>query len=61
MEALDINARKKIYTELSKIISDDQPLDFLAYPAANVAFSAKVKGIEPGISMSYNYQEWYFG
>ena len=50
----------KRYVELSKIIADDQSLDFLAYPTANVAFSAKVKGIEPGISMSYNYQEWYF-
>lgn len=59
-EALDINERKKIYADLSKIISDDQPLDFLAYPAANVAFKANVKGIQPGISMSYNYQEWYF-
>ncbi|CAG0951481.1 hypothetical protein METP3_00237 [Methanosarcinales archaeon] len=61
METPIINTRKKIYAVLSTIISDDQPLDFLAYPAANVAFSAKVKGIEPGKSMSYNYQEWYFG
>lgn len=59
-EALDINSRKKIYAELSKIISDDQPLDFLAYPEENLAFSANVRGIEPGISMNHNYQEWYF-
>ncbi len=60
-EALDKSARKNIYAQLSKIISDDQPLDFLVYPTANVAFKANVRGIEPGISINYNYQEWYFG
>lgn len=60
-EALDKNARKEIYAELSKLISIDQPLDFFTFPKSNIAFRANVKGIEPGISMSYNYQEWYFG
>ncbi len=60
-EALDITARKKIYTELSKLISEEQPLDFLVYPKTNVAYKSNVQGIDPGISMTYNYQEWYFG
>jgi peptide/nickel transport system substrate-binding protein len=60
-EALDITARKKIYTELSKLISEEQPLDFLAYAKTNAAYKSNVQGIDPGISMTYNYQEWYFG
>ncbi len=60
-EALDKNARKEIYAELSMLISEDQPVNFLAFPTSNVAFKANIKGIEPGISLNYNYQEWYFG
>ncbi len=60
-EALDKNVRKEVYAELSKLISEDQPLDFFTFPTANIAFKKEVKGIEPGINMNYNYQEWYFG
>jgi peptide/nickel transport system substrate-binding protein len=60
-ESLDITARKKIYAELSKLISEEQPLDFLAYAKTNAAYKSNVQGIDPGISMTYNYQEWYFG
>ncbi len=60
-EALDKNIRKGIYAELSKLISEDQPLDFFTFPIANMAFRANVRGIEPGININYNYQEWYFG
>lgn len=59
-EALEIEARKKIYAELGRIISEDQPADFLAFQAANSGFQKKVKGIEPGISMGYNYFRWFF-
>ncbi|VVB86678.1 Bacterial extracellular solute-binding proteins, family 5 Middle [uncultured archaeon] len=59
-EALDKEARKTMYAELSRILSDDQPVDFLNFPTMNVAYSAGVKGIDPGISIGYNYQEWYF-
>ncbi|MFC1967810.1 ABC transporter substrate-binding protein [Chloroflexota bacterium] len=59
-EALEEEARRVIYTELSKAISEDQPVDFLAFQAANPAFLEKVKGIEPGINMGYNYHTWYF-
>jgi len=38
--------RKGIYAELSKTISEDQPLDFFAFPTANIAFGTNVKGIE---------------
>ncbi|HWR26715.1 MAG TPA: ABC transporter substrate-binding protein, partial [candidate division Zixibacteria bacterium] len=60
-EALDKNVRKEVYAELSKILSEDQPIDFFTFPTANIAFKTEVKGIEPGINMNYNYQEWYFG
>ena len=60
-ESLDRNVRREVYAELSRLISEDQPLDFFTFPTANTAFKANVKGIIPGINMNYNYQEWYFG
>ncbi len=59
-EALDEAERKKIYAELSALMSEDLPGDFLAYPQANTGFQEKVKGIEPGINMGYNYHLWWF-
>jgi peptide/nickel transport system substrate-binding protein len=59
-EALDTNARKGIFAELSTLISEELPADFLAFPQSNTGISAKVKGIEPGISMGYNSYLWYF-
>ncbi|VVB90434.1 Bacterial extracellular solute-binding proteins, family 5 Middle [uncultured archaeon] len=60
-DAMDKNVRKEVYAELSKLVSEDQPLDFFTFPTANIAFKKGVLGIEPGINMNYNYQEWYFG
>lgn len=59
-EALDTNVRKGIFSELSTLMSEDLPVDFLAFPQSNIGISAKVKGIEPGISMGYNSHLWYF-
>jgi peptide/nickel transport system substrate-binding protein len=59
-EALNLEAKKKIYSDLSKMISDAQPVDFLVFYKDNYAFVKNVKGIEPGINMLYNYQFWYF-
>lgn len=59
-EALEEATRKRIYGELSKLLSDDLPGNFLAFPQANTGFQKNVEGIEPGISMGYNYQEWFF-
>jgi len=59
-DALDPEVRKKIYGELSTLLSQDLPIDFLAYPQANTGFQSKVKGIEPGISMGYNHHLWWF-
>lgn len=59
-EALDEGARKELYAELSRLISEEQPVDFLAFQLANAGFQKKVKGIEPGINMGYNYHLWYF-
>jgi len=59
-EALDVAARKKLYAEISKLLSEEQPVDFLIFSLGNIGFQKNVKGIEPGISMSYNYHLWYF-
>ncbi len=59
-EALDKEARRQIYSEISQILSDDQPVDFLDFPTMNQAYKANVKGIDPGINIGYNYQQWYF-
>ncbi len=59
-EALDEGARKELYAELSRLISEEQPVDFLVFPLANVGFQSNVRGIEPGVNMGYNYHLWYF-
>lgn len=59
-EALDKNARKDIYGEISRILSEEQPVDFLVFRLSNIGFQKNVKGVEPGISMGYNYYLWYF-
>jgi peptide/nickel transport system substrate-binding protein len=59
-EALDEGARRALYAELSRLISEEQPVDFLVFPLANVGFQKNVKGIEPGINLGYNYHLWYF-
>ncbi|MFC2010907.1 ABC transporter substrate-binding protein [Chloroflexota bacterium] len=59
-EALDEKLRKELYAELSRLISEEQPVNFLAFQLATPAFQNNVKGIEPGINMGYNYHLWYF-
>jgi ABC-type transport system substrate-binding protein len=59
-EALDPSVRREIYAELSRILSEDLPVDFLAFQRGNHGFQANVEGIDPGIRMGYNYHEWYF-
>ncbi|MFQ5924907.1 MAG: ABC transporter substrate-binding protein [Dehalococcoidia bacterium] len=59
-EALDEEVRKQLYAELSRLISEEQPVNFLAFQLANTGFQENVKGIEPGINMGYNYHLWYF-
>ena len=59
-EALDEKVRKQLYAELSRLVSEEQPVNFLAFQLANPGFQKNVKGIEPGINMGYNYHLWYF-
>jgi len=59
-EALDKGARQQMYADLSRVLSDEQPVDFLIFYRANVGFQKNVMGIEPGINMGYNYYMWYF-
>jgi peptide/nickel transport system substrate-binding protein len=59
-EGLDPENRRRIFGEISTLLSEDLPVDFLAFGQANTGFQSNVKGIEPGISMGYNYHLWYF-
>ena len=59
-ETLDENVRKQLYAELSRLVSEEQPVNFLAFQLANAGFQKNVKGIDPGINMGYNYHLWYF-
>ena len=59
-EALDKEVRKKIYTEISRLIAEDQPAAFLSFPRANHSFLVNVEGIDPGMRLGWNYHKWYF-
>ncbi len=59
-EALSVEARKQMYAEISRVIAEDQPANFLFFPAANPAFQSNVRGIEPGMRIGWNYHMWYF-
>ncbi len=59
-EALDKEVRKELYGEISRIIADDQPVDFLSFPRGNHGFQSKVAGIDVGMRLGWNYHEWYF-
>jgi peptide/nickel transport system substrate-binding protein len=59
-EALDKERRAEIYADISRVLSDEQPVDFLIFRMSNLGFQKNVKGIDPGIAISYNYYLWYF-
>lgn len=59
-EGLEKEKRKQIYQELAALLSDEQPVEFIAFNKANSGFQKTVKGIEPGINMGYNYYLWRF-
>jgi peptide/nickel transport system substrate-binding protein len=59
-EALDKTARQQMYAELSQVLSEEQPVDFLVFHRTNIGFQKNVMGIEPGVYMGYNYYMWYF-
>jgi len=59
-EALDENVRRQIYAELSRALSEEQPVDFLVFHRGNLGFQKNVMCIEPGINTGYNYHLWYF-
>jgi peptide/nickel transport system substrate-binding protein len=59
-EALNKERRAEIYADISEILSEEQPVDFLIFRMSNVGFQKNVKGIESGIAFSYNYYLWYF-
>jgi len=59
-DGLDKETRRNMYGELAKLISEEQPVDFLVFTRANIGFQKNVKGIEPGINMGYNSYLWRF-
>jgi peptide/nickel transport system substrate-binding protein len=59
-EGLNKDDRAKMYAELSRLISEEQPVDFIVYTTGNSGFQKNVKGVEPGINMGYNYYLWRF-
>jgi len=59
-EALDEEVRKQMYAEISRIIAEDQPANFLSFPSSNHGFQANVEGIDVGMRLGWNYHEWYF-
>ncbi|MBI4217090.1 MAG: hypothetical protein HY687_06890 [Chloroflexi bacterium] len=59
-EAVSPENRKKLYAELSRVIAQDQPVNFLAFQYGNTGIQKRVKGIEPGINMGYNFHRWFY-
>jgi peptide/nickel transport system substrate-binding protein len=59
-EGMNKDDRSLMYGELARVISEEQPVDFITYTRANRGFQKNVKGIEPGINMGYNYYLWRF-
>lgn len=49
-----------MYQELARVISEEQPVDFITYSRGNMGFQKTVQGIEPGINTGYNYYLWHF-
>jgi ABC-type transport system substrate-binding protein len=58
--ALDKGVRRQLYGTISKVLSVEQPVDFLLFRKGNIGMQSNVKGVEPGISMGYNQYLWYF-
>jgi peptide/nickel transport system substrate-binding protein len=59
-EAIDTEVRKQMYAEISQLIAEDQPANFLSFPRGNSGFQANVEGIDPGMRLGWNFHEWYF-
>jgi peptide/nickel transport system substrate-binding protein len=59
-DGLNKDDRAKMYSQLAKLISEEQPVDFIVYTRGNRGFQKNVAGIEPGINMGYNYYMWRF-
>jgi peptide/nickel transport system substrate-binding protein len=59
-EAIDPEVRKQFYAEISRLIAEDQPADFLSFPRSNQGFQLNVEGIDPGMRLGWNHYEWYF-
>ena len=59
-EALDPAGRRAIYGEISRVLAEEQPVDFLAFQAGTVGIQKRVQGIEPGINMGWNFHRWFY-
>ncbi|MCX8084184.1 MAG: peptide-binding protein [Calditerrivibrio sp.] len=56
----DVNKRKEIYHEISRILAEDQPYTFLYYPKALIAVHKRFKNIEEApAGIMHNFIDWY--
>lgn len=58
LETLDDNARKKIYDEVQKIVMDEAPWGFIAYPKYALARKANLKGFTYYTSNNLRFQDF---
>ncbi len=60
VEAVKESGRRALYAELSRLISEDMPVDFLAFEKGITGIKKSVQGVEPGINMGYNSHRWFY-
>jgi len=58
LETLDDNVRKKIYDEVQKIVMDEAPWGFIAYPKYALARKANLKGFTYYTSNNLRFQDF---
>ena len=59
-ESLNGKVREELYGEISQIIADDQPANFLSFPRSNHGFQANIEGVDVGMRLSWNDHKWHF-
>ena len=56
----DVEARKKAYAQVQKILAEDSPYIFISYRKSNDAENKRIKGIEPTtLGVGWNSEDWY--
>ncbi|MFB6283047.1 MAG: ABC transporter substrate-binding protein [Halobacteria archaeon] len=58
--ASDNEKRKKLLGKVFGVLSKEQPVNFIQFNVETPGFRTKVRGKNPGWSMGYDQQNWYF-